>query len=83
MAEAPLLIQGFKNLDELVRNGIVHEVGVVGAKPLTEIGSDLGRKGWLAHHGFRLHNLKPFRFGGLSRRGSGHNRKHALSSSQI
>jgi hypothetical protein len=64
MAEAPLLIQGFKNLDELVRNGIVHEVGVVGAKPLTEIGSDLGRKGWLVHDGSGLHNLRPIEFDG-------------------
>jgi hypothetical protein len=64
MADAPLLIQDFKNLEKLVRNGIVHEMGVVGAKPLAKIGSDLGRKGWLVHDGSELHNLRPIEFDG-------------------
>jgi len=63
-------------------NGIIHQQGIVGAKPLPETGGDFGRQGRLMH-GAVPDNLGPPEFVGRLLLGLGQWRQHVLSSEQI
>jgi hypothetical protein len=60
-ARPPVLIHGFKDPDEGARNGIVHQLRVVGAEPLPETAYNLGRQGRLIHRTLR-DNLRALEF---------------------
>ncbi len=66
----------------MLGNGIIHQQGVVGAKPLPETGGDLGRQGRLIH-GAAPDNPGPLEFVGRLLSSLGQLRQHVLSSEQI